>query len=316
MEKQQKQKLTPEQKKKKRQKTWSAIKRHKVAYLFLFPAVLGVFVFGYVTMPGMLLAFMDYDIFLGFKSPWVGFENVKRLFEIPEFTKSIVNTLKLSSLSKLINTPLVIIFALMINELKNGFFKRFTQTVSYLPHFLSTIAVVGIATTVLSFYGMINDFRVWLNADAERVLWLTKQELFIPIVLFIGTWKGIGWGSIIYLATIAGIDPSLYEAAIIDGAGKFRQCWHITLPGISTTAIMLFILGIGSLFSSNFDLIYSLQNPYIDFEVISTVIYKKGITQGNYHMSSALGFVQGLIGMVLVLGTNWVSKKINDVSIL
>ena len=305
--------LTPAEK---RKKTWINIKKNKIAYLFLLPAVLSFIIFNYIPMPGMLLAFMDYDIFLGFKSPWVGFLNIKRLFEIPEFTQSILNTLKISLLNKAINDPLVIIFALMMNELKNGLFKRFTQTVSYLPHFLSTIAVVGIATSVMSYYGMLNDLRIWMDADAQRVLWLTKQELFIPIIIFLGGWKGLGWGSIVYLATLSGIDPSLYEAAIIDGAGKARQCWHITLPGLSRVIIMCFIMGIGHLFSSNFDLIYSLQNPYIDFEVISTVIYKKGITQGNYHMSTALGFVQGMISMVLVLGTNKISKKINDVSIL
>lgn len=305
--------LTPAEK---RKKTWINVKKNKIAYLFLLPAVLSVLIFNYIPMPGMLLAFMDYDIFLGFKSPWIGFENIKRLFEIPEFTQSIINTLKISLLNKAINDPLVIIFALMMNELKNGLFKRFTQTVSYLPHFLSTIAVVGIATSVMSYYGMLNDLRIWMDADAQRVLWLTKQELFIPIIIFLGGWKGLGWGSIVYLATLSGIDPSLYEAAIIDGAGKARQCWHITLPGLSRVIIMCFIMGIGHLFSSNFDLIYSLQNPYIDFEVISTVIYKKGITQGNYHMSTALGFVQGMISMVLVLGTNKISKMINDVSIL
>jgi len=308
--------LTAEQKKIRRKKTWDRMKRNKWAYLFILPAVISVLVFNYCTMPGMLIAFMDYDVFLGFKSPWIGFENIKRLFAIPEFTQSIVNTLKISLLNKAINDPLVIIFALMMNELKNGLFKRFTQTVSYLPHFLSTIAVVGIATTVLSYYGMLNDLRIAMDADAERVLWLTKQELFIPIIIFLGGWKGLGWGSILYLATLSGIDPSLYEAAIIDGAGKMRQCWHITLPGLSKVIIMCFIMGIGNLFSSNFSLIYGLQNPYIDFEVISTVIYKKGITQGNYHMSSALGFVQGMISMVLVLGTNWLSKKISDISIL
>lgn len=301
----------------KRKKIWENIRRNKIIYLFLLPAFITVLIFSYLPMPGLILAFLDYDVFLGFKSPWVGLDNIKALFTIPDFTKSIVNTVTLSSLGLLINFPLPIIFALLLNELKNGLFKKFTQTVSYLPHFLSTIAVVGIATTVLSYYGMLNDFLTAVGGENyERTLFLTKQNLFVPIVIFLQAWKGLGWSSIIYLATISGIDPSLYEAAIIDGAGKLRQCWYITLPGISTTAIMLFILNIGSLFASDFDLIYSLQNPYIDFEVISTIIYKKGITQGNYHMSTALGFVQGIISMILVLGTNKVSKKINDVSII
>lgn len=300
-----------------RKKIWNNIKKNKAIYFLLLPSVITVFVFNYLTMPGILLAFLDYDIFLGFKSPWVGLDNIKELFMIPEFTKAILNTLLISSLSILINFPLPIIFALLLNELKNGMFKKVTQTVSYLPHFLSTIAVVGLATSVLSMYGMVNDLRVWLMGEGtERILFLTKQELFVPLVLFLQAWKGLGWSSIIYLATISGIDPSLYEAAIIDGAGKFRQCWHITLPGIATTAIMLFIMRMGSLFSSNFELIYGLQNPYINFEDISTIIYKKGITQGNYHMSTAMGFVQGLVATFLVLTTNKISQKVNDVSII
>lgn len=298
----------------KRKKVWENIKRNKMVYVFLLPAVLLVFLFNYVPLPGLIIAFLDYDPFLGFKSDWVGFANIKELFQIPEFTKSIGNTVWLSTLGLLIQFPLPIIFALMLNELKNGPFKKFTQTVSYLPHFLSAIAVVGIVITLASNYGIIND--IYVKMGGERTLWLTKQELFVPIVITLGVWQGLGWSSIIYLASIAGIDSSLYEAAIIDGAGKLRQCIYITIPGIATTAIMLFILSIGSLFQSNFDLIYGLQNAFIDFEVISTTIYKKGITQGNYSMSTALGFVQGFISLILVLITNKVSKKVNDVSIL
>ncbi len=247
----------------KRKKVWENIKRNKMVYVFLLPAVLLVFLFNYVPLPGLIIAFLDYDPFLGFKSDWVGFANIKELFQIPEFTKSIGNTVWLSTLGLLIQFPLPIIFALMLNELKNVPFKKFTQTVSYLPHFLSAIAVVGIVITLASNYGIIND--IYVKMGGERTLWLTKQELFVPIVITLGVWQGLGWSSIIYLASI---------------------------PGIATTAIMLFILSIGSLFQSNFDLIYGLQNAFINFEVISTTIYKKGITQGNYSMSTALGFVQ------------------------
>lgn len=293
------------------------IKRNKTVYLLLLPAIILVFIFNYIPLPGLIISFMDFDMFLGFKSPWVGFSNIKEIFLIPEFTKSILNTVWLSTLGLLIQFPLPIIFALLINEIKNGFFKRFTQTVSYLPHFLSTIAIIGMASSILSNYGVVNDIRVALHgSDTVRELYLTKQSLFVPIVIFLSVWKELGWSSVIYLASIAGIDASLYEAAVIDGVGKWKQCIHITLPAISQTIIMLFILKIGSFFQSNFDLIYRLQNAFIDFEVISTTIYKKGITQGAYSISTAFGFVQGIISLMLVLGTNMISKKIDDVSII
>lgn len=293
------------------------IRKNKTLYLFLLPAIILTFVFSYLPLPGLLISFMDYDLFAGFKSPWVGFDNIKAIFTIPEFTDSIKNTVYLSILNLAFGTPLPIIFALMLNELKDGYFKRFTQTVSYLPHFLSTIAVIGLATSILSEYGIVNDIRVkLLGPDTERVLFLGLQKMFVPNVIFIGIWQSLGWNSIIYLSAISGIDASLYEAAIVEGAGKLRQCWHITLPCISQTIIMLFILSIGGLFNSNFELIYGLQNAFIDFEVISTVIYKQGITAGDYSISTAFGFLQGLISLVLVLGANGLSKKVNDISIL
>ena len=150
----------------------------------------------------------------------------------------------------------------------------------------------------------------------ERILFLTLQKLFVPNVITLGIWQTLGWNSVIYLATISGVDAELYEAATIDGANKFRQSWHITIPSIMNTVVIMLILKIGSLFASNFDLIYGLQNVYIDFEVISTIVYKQGITQGDYSTATALSFMQGFISLILVLGSNWLSKKYNDVSII
>lgn len=296
---------------------WTSIKKNPMLYAFLLPAMILVFIFNYLPLPGLFIAFLDFDMFEGFSSPWVGLENIKQIFTLPQFVKSIKNTVFLSTLGLVITFPLPIIFALMLNELKNGLFKRFTQTVSYLPHFLSYIAVIGMVSSIFSEYGIVNDIKLMLfGAGTDRSLYLTNQSLFVPLVMFISVWKTLGWSSIIYLASISGVDPSLYEAAIIDGAGKLRQCWHITLPSISQTIIMLFILQVGNLFKSNFDLIYGLQNVYIDFEVVSTVIYKQGITAGNYSISTAFGLVEGVISLVLILGTNYFSKKINEVSII
>ncbi len=285
-------------------------------YLFLIPGLVLTAVFSYAAMPGLLIGFMDYDYFLGFKSPWVGLANIIEIFTTPDLNSAIVNTLILSLLNLVVVFPLPIIFSLLLNEIKNGFFKRFTQTVSYLPHFLSTISIIGLATSIFSEYGVINDIKLFINPDSQRTLYLTLQNLFVPNITMLTVWQTLGWSSIIYLSTIAGIDPTLYEAAVVDGAGKFKQCIYITLPSIMPTVVLLFILQIGNLFKSNFDLVYGLQNPYINFEVISTVIYKQGITNGKYDISTAFGFVEGFISLILIFTANFFSKKVNDISII
>ncbi len=297
--------------------TLSYIKQNKMIYIFLLPGIILTLLFCYAPLPGLYMAFVDYDPFQGiFGSPFVGLANFKKIIELPELMGAVVNTLKLSLLNILIVFPLPLVFALMLNEII-GPFKRFVQTVSYLPHFLSTIAVVGIASTIYSSSGIINDIRVaLLGPETKRILFLSLQQLFVPNVIILTIWQGLGWGSIIYLSAIAGIDASLYEAAILDGAGKWKQCWHITLPSLRTTIILLFILQIGNILNSNFDLIYGLQNVFIDYEVISTVVYKQGITQGNYSLATAFGFMSGTISLILILGANFVSRKINDVSLI
>ena len=293
------------------------IRQNKMIYLFLLPGAILVFLFCYVPLPGLYMAFVDYNPFDGiWGSEFIGLENIKNIIQIPELWGSIVNTVKLSLLNLIFVFPLPLIFALMLNETM-GIFKRVVQTVSYLPHFLSTIAVVGIATTIYSSSGIINDIRVAiLGEGTQRLLFMGMQGLFVPNIIILTIWQSLGWSSIVYLSAISGIDTALYEAAIIDGAGKWKQCWHITLPSLSTTIILLFILQVGNLLNSNFDLIYGLQNVFIDFEVISTVIYKQGITQGNYSMATAFSFMSGAISLVLILGANFISKKINDVSII
>ena len=294
------------------------LKKNKMTYMFLIPGIILTLVFCYIPMGGLYIAFVDYNPFEGIMgSPFVGLENVKEIFQIPAMSKAIFNTLKLSLLNLALVFPLPLIFALLLNEIRNIRFKRFVQTVSYLPHFISTIAVVGIATTLYSSSGIINDIRVALfGAETERILFLSLQDFFVPNILILTVWQSIGWSSILYLSALSGIDPELYEAAVIDGAGKFRQCRHITLPCLSTTIIMLLVLQIGGLFTSNFDLIYGLQNTFIDFEVISTAVYKQGIENGNYPVATALSFLSGIMSLILILGSNYFSKKINDVSLI
>ena len=197
-----------------------------------------------------------------------------------------------------------------------GAFKKIVQTVSYLPYFLSWISVIGLAIAFLSTYGAINDAKVFLfGKDAERTMYLSKQELFVPLLLVLSLWKEVGWNSIIYLAAIASIDVQLYEAARIDGATRLQQARHVTIPSIAPTIIILLIFSMGGLFRSNFELVYGMQNPFISFEVISTVVYSRGITQGNYSMAAAVGFLEGLISFGLVFLANKVARRTSEVYI-
>lgn len=304
-------------KKKEKGKFLKQIKRYKFYYLLLLPTLLLTFYFQYLTMPGVLISFMDYDVFGGFlHSPWVGFKHFKDIFTLPLFTKAIGNTVLLSVLGIIIHQPAPLIFALLLNEVKCKFFKRTVQTVSYLPHFLSWIAVIGMCHSLYSTYGVINDIMASvLGSGYERVNLLSLQSFFVSDIMILNLWKSMGWGSILYLSAISGIDPSLYEAAEMDGASRFQQCIHITIPSLMPTFVLLLIMACGSIFRDNFELIYGLQNPYIDFETISTVVYKEGIGAGNYSIATALGLFQGLVGFFLVSLTNKISRKVNDVAL-
>lgn len=285
--------------------------KDRQVYALLLPAIVVTIIFAYGPMPGLLIAFEDFRIYDGiFGSKWVGLENIRKVFSQRSLIESIGNTLKVSLLSLLITFPAPIILALLINELKRPLFKRITQTISYLPHFLSWISVVGLIHVLFGRDGFVNDIRLTLGAE-ERVTYLAEQGLFIWFILGSTLWKEVGWGTVIHLANISSVNQELYEAAEIDGAGYFQRAWYITIPHMIPTVIILLIFQMGGLFNSNFELIYGLQNPYIDFEVISTIIYKFGIQNGDYSMSTAVGFVQGIIALLLVLITNWISKKVS-----
>ena len=296
-------------------------RRYLPVYLILLPSLVLIFIFMYIPMGGLITAFKDFSIFKGFwKSPWAanyGLANFQKVFANQELLASVGSTVYLSLLNLLVSFPTPILLALSINELKRPRFKKTVQTISYMPHFLSWISVIGLATAVFSEYGTINDLMnlIW-GEDRKRILYLSQQQNFVPIMVLLNLWKTIGWNSIIYIAAITAIDPQLYEAAMVDGAGRWAQTCHITLPGISTTIILLFVMNIGSVMSSNFDLVFGLQNPFINFDTIDTVIYKYGLKSGNYSVSTALGLVRGLIALALTLGVNQISKKVNDVSIV
>ncbi len=300
-----------------KKKRLNSYKKNALIYVLMLPAIILTFVFQYLPMPGILVAFKDFNMLKGIlDSPWVGFKHIISIFEMPMLYNSIFNTLKLSVLGLIVSFPAPIILALLLNEVKNTVFKRTVQTVSYLPHFLSWISVVGIAYAMFAPYGPVNDFRVWLSGEGtQRLMFLSRQQLFMPFLLSIGVWKSVGWGTIVFLAAITSIDPQLFEAAVIDGAGKIKQLIHVTLPGLKPTIVIILIFRLGGLFKDNFELVYGLQNPFIDFDVISTVVFRSGIQQGMYSMAAAVGFVEGLVAFALIFSANKISKKVSEIGI-
>jgi putative aldouronate transport system permease protein len=292
------------------------IYKSRYLYLMVAPAALILLFFSYAPMGGLIMAFQDFSIFRGFQnSEWVGLENFITIFSQAKFTGAIFNTVLVSVMILVFTFPAPIILALLINEVKNKFFKRFVQTASYLPHFLSTLSVVGLVQLLFNRDGLINDILVATGAQ-ERIMFLAKQEYFVWFLVGTNLWKEVGWSTIIHLANLTSINPDLYEAAEIDGAGYFAKLRYITIPHMLPTVVILLIFQLGKLFSSNFDLVYGLQNPFIDFEVISTIIYRTGIKSGNYSVSTAFGLVEGLVALALVLGSNKLAKKISGSGLL
>lgn len=295
------------------------IKDYRYAYILLLPALIAVIVFQYFPFFGIILAFKDYNVYDGILgSPWVGLDNFKLIFQQPAMLSAIGNTLVLSVVNIFGNLPFPILLAILFNEIRNMKFKKVVQTISYMPHFLSWASVIGMVYSMLALEGPFNQVLAKIIGESyEAKNFLMNSSYFVPIAFLTNLWKSVGWSSVIYLAAIAGIDPALYEAATMDGANKLKQIWHITLPGISTTILIIFVMNMGSLFSSNFELVYGLQNVYtIDAtEVIGTLIYRSGIQNGNYSAATAFGLTQGIITVVLILSANAVSKKITEVSI-
>ena len=295
------------------------IRKDMYMYILLLPALIFVLIFNYIPLAGIAIAFKDYDVLKGFAaSPWMGLENFKTIFTMPNFTNAVKNTLIYSSVSLFGQFPFPILLAIFINEVKTTWFKKTVQTVSYLPHFLSWMSVIGFAYSIFSITGSFNDLmRSIFGEGYEAKNLLLESENFLAVIFLSGLWKSIGWSSIIYLAAICGVDQSLYEAASIDGCGRIGRIWHITLPSIRTTAVLILIMGVGNLVTTNFEQVYCFQNVYIQAETdtINTLTYREGIQNGNYSMATALGISQGIVAVTLVLTANWISKKISDVGI-
>lgn len=296
---------------------WRRIKKHKMAYLFYSPAIIFTIIFSYSTLYGVLMAFKDYKYNLGILgSPWVGFKYFKLFLGQREFWKVTLNTVKFSFASLIFGFPLQIILALMINEMRQKRTKRVVQTMIYLPHFVSWVVVISLFQNLLSPYnGLINEILGKLFG-MKPYYFFGSPKTFLPLYLIIGAWKEVGWCTILYLATMSGIDQTLYEAAMIDGAGRLKQTRYITLPSLVPVIGLQLIMQIGGILNVSFEQIYLMQMPAtIDVsEVLSSYTLKLGLQQGQYSLSTAIGWVTSLIGTGMMFATNYLCKKFTEVS--
>jgi len=293
---------------------WS---RHKYIYLMLLPVVIYYVLFMYLPMYGLQIAFKDFSPVKGvWASDWIGFKHFVSFYESYYFWRLIRNTVLISFYELIFGFPAPILLALFLNEIRKKFFKNIVQSITYLPHFISIVVVAGMMVDFLSGDGLINQITAMFGM--EPITFLVEPGWFRTIYVSSGIWQGIGWGSIIYLAAIAGIDPSLYEAAKTDGAGRFKQIWHITLPGIMPTVIIMLILKFGTLMAGgSLEKILLLYNSttYETADVISTFVYRRGLLQLDYGFSAAIGLFNNVMNFILLVSANAVSRKINNTSL-
>ena len=289
------------------------IVKYRHYYALLLPALAIFLLFRYVPMAGIVIAFKKYNLVDGlFGSPWVGFTYFERLFNSPQFYRVLKNTVVISLLKVLIGFPGPIIFALMLNEIANLRGKKIFQTISYLPHFVSWVVVGGLIRDLLSQRGIVNYLTGLFGADP--VIFLQQEEMFVPILILSMIWKNVGWGSIIYLAAISSIDPQLYEAAALDGAGRIQRIRHVTLPSIVHVIVILFLLRIGDIMEAGFDQIFNLYNPlvYSVADIIDTYVFRTGITDFQYSYAAAVDLFKNLTGLILLLIVNYGTKRLGS----
>ncbi|WP_245920619.1 ABC transporter permease [Melghirimyces profundicolus] len=282
-------------------------------YLLILPGLLYFLLYKYLPMLGLVMSFQDYSPFLGFwDSPWVGWKHFRTMFAEPEALRVILNTLEISFLQILFAFPLPIILAIMINEVRLTLYKRLIQSLVYLPHFLSWVVVVGIFVVFLKSDGIVNNLLKM--ASIQPIPFLTSPEWFKPLIVFQVIWKESGWGTILILAALAGVNPQLYEAAVMDGANRWQQIWHITLPAIRSTIVILLILRLGSVMDTGFEQIFLMLNPFTMEvgNVLDTYVYFKGIQQGDISFATAVGMFKGVVGLILVVIANRLARKYGE----
>jgi putative aldouronate transport system permease protein len=287
------------------------VRRQYILYLMVLPGLLYFVVFRYIPMYGASIAFKNFRVLLGIThSPWVGLKNFRTVFSSPYFSSILTNTILISVYKLVIGLPLAVMMALLLNEVRVRWFKRAVQTITYLPHFLSWVVVFGIALTTLSpANGLAN--KAIVASGGTAINFLADPHWFRSMLVASEVWKNIGWNAIIYLAALAGISPSLYEAAAVDGASRFQRIWHISLPGILPVIVLVTMLNIGNLLSAGFEQVLVFYNPavYGVGDIIDTWVYRQGIQGFQYSVAAAVGLFKGLVGCGLIVSANWVAKR-------
>ncbi len=300
---------------KERDSLFKRIKKYRMFYLFLLPAVVAVFIFSYMPLWGIMIAFKDFKMARGIMgSDWVGLKHFQKLFTDPLFYRVLKNTLIIGISTLVTSFPVTIIFTLLVNEILNTRFKKVVQTITYLPHFLSWVVVGTFVYQILSpSSGIVNTILVNLGILDKSIYFMAEPDMFVPIYLIANLWKGTGYSIVVYLAVISGIDMEQYEAAVIDGANRFQKVIYITLPAMLPTMCIMLIMSIGSIISVGFDPIFNLYNDatYQTADVISTFVYRKGMEEAKFDYSTAVGLFQNVISLVLVLSSNWLARKAN-----
>lgn len=298
----------------KRMSNWQYFKQHKWLYALLLPGLLYFILFKYVPMGGLVIAFKDYSPFLGiWGSKWVGLEQFRKFFSTPDFWRLFRNTLGISLLQLVLYFPAPIILSLFLNEVRHAGYKRTIQTLIYVPHFVSWVIVASLTYQLFNVSdGVINVLIKEITGETIDIL--SKSSTFWGLIVGQDIWRETGYGTIIYLAALAGVDQEMYEAARVDGAGRWRLMWHITLPAIKGTIIMMLILRVGGLLNTGYEQIFLMRNDLnIEMaDVFDTYIYTRGIKNGQYSFSAAAGMFKSVVGMIMVLGSDRISKACGE----
>ncbi|HEX2945523.1 MAG TPA: ABC transporter permease subunit [Clostridia bacterium] len=294
---------------------WTTLLKQKQLVFMSVPVLLYIILFFYVPTLGWVMAFQNFQPAKGFlHSAWVGLSNFRVLFADADFYRDFRNSICMSSLNLVFSFSTSIVLALLLNEIKNRFFKRAVQTISYLPHFLSWVIVCSLVVSTLSLDGAVNQLLLGLGIIQKPVVWLGQGNYFWGILTSANVWKEVGWNTIIYLAAIAAIDPALYEAAVMDGASRFQKMRYITLPGIKTTFVILLIMSIGWIMQAGFEPQYLLRNGMnIDFaETLDLYIIKYGFQMSNFSLATAAGILMSTINIAMLLTANYIAKKVGE----
>lgn len=292
------------------------VRSHYWLYILLVPVLAFYIIFSYLPMYGILIAFKDFKLTLSvWDSPWVGLKHFEKFINGVYFKRLVRNTLSINIGQLLIGFPLPILFALLLNEVRSTGFRRVVQTVTYMPHFISSMVICGLMVQFTQTNGLLTQVFSWFGGPERNLL--TIPSFFQPLYIGMNVWQQLGWDSIIFFAAITGVDPLLYEAAYMDGAGRWRQIWHVTLPGIAPTIVILLILRIGNLMSLGWERIILLYNEmiYETADVISTYVYRRGVVLMEYSYAAAVGLMNSAINVLLLLSANMLSRRISDTSL-